>query len=55
MDNIYEKYVEYCSSHSIQRNRVYARIKNVKLDATDECKIEIRVFIDIAKKKKKAM
>lgn len=38
-----------------KRNRVYARIKNVKLDATDECKIEIRVFIDIAKKKKKAM
>ena len=24
MDNIYEKYVEYCSSPSIQRNRVFA-------------------------------
>lgn len=34
-----------------KRNRVYAVIKNVKLDAIDECKIEIRVFIDAAKKK----
>ncbi len=38
-----------------KRNRVYAIIKNVKLDASDECKIEIRVFIDIAKKKKNAI
>ncbi|MEI0477561.1 HIRAN domain-containing protein [Brachyspira pulli] len=35
-----------------KRNKVHAIIKNVKLDAIDECKIEIRVFIDIAKKKK---
>ena len=38
-----------------KRNRVYAIIKNVKLDASDECKIEIRVFIDIDKKKKRAV
>ena len=38
-----------------KRNKVYARIKNVKLDAADECKIEIRVFIDIDKNNKKAV
>ena len=36
-----------------KRSKVHARIKDIKLEEDDECKIEVRVFIDIIKKSKK--
>ncbi|WP_297203832.1 HIRAN domain-containing protein [uncultured Brachyspira sp.] len=36
-----------------KKNKIHARIKNIRLEEDDECKIEIRIFIDIVKKAKK--
>nr|WP_297278465.1 HIRAN domain-containing protein [uncultured Brachyspira sp.] len=36
-----------------KKNKVHAVIKSIKLEEDDECKIEIRVFIDMVKNSKK--